>query len=402
MRRELPTYAHHASKAVVLARPEAEQLSLSLERSIEPLEQQWRALERQCHSTLYQSWIWCKAWLDTVAKSNPVDVRIVVIKSASGEAAGILPLQIRRQFGIRVLEWLGAPHITYGHGLFCFGQSLTPEWLKANWPRIVTLAGPADATFLAEMPAALRGQAHPLKPLFNFTCPNRSYRMALAPNYESLLKSKRSAETMRQYRKRDRAFAGQGRLEFGLPQTRAEVHATLATMFYQQEARLAEHGVHGVFGHAERQFIHRLAELQDSANPILVPFALKFQGEIQAVMLGGLFDNTYWALISSLAGNNLRKYSPGDLALRRTIEACCAQGLSSFDFATGDSEYKSHWADESVELHGILAAANLRGLAWAIAVWASLGVKRAAKQWPVSRRAFNAVRKAFLGKSFRP
>ncbi|MGH6819270.1 MAG: GNAT family N-acetyltransferase [Methylocella sp.] len=258
-----------------------------------------------------------------------------------------------------------------------------------------------DAVHLAGMPAALDGVPHPLQHLFNMQGPNRSYRMGLPAEYDLLLAGKRSAETRSRYRQRERALAALGDLRFGLPSGREETHATLALMFEQQEQRLGERGVHGVFGPVERDFLHRLADLQDETNPVLLPYTLKLKGEVLAVMLGGFHANTYWALISSLSAANLHKYSPGDLALRRTIEASCARGLASYDFAAGDTDYKLHWADEVIALQTLLAASNLRGLVWACVMGAATLAKRLLKQSPTVRNAAMLLRKALLGRQFR-
>jgi CelD/BcsL family acetyltransferase involved in cellulose biosynthesis len=388
--------------AGVVANLTYQEVTLDIFTNMEELEQVWSRFERRAHATFYQSWLWCRAWMETIGKARGVIPRIIVASDGRNDVAFILPLQIRSHSGLKVLEWLGTPHNTYGHGLF-EPAFLPPaqDWFRNNWARIVKLAGPVDAILLSEMPASLANHAHPMRGLFNLAGPNRSYRMALAPEYDSLLENKRSAETRRLYRKRERAIAAQGELTFGLPQDKAGLHATLAIMFAQQESRLAEHGVHGVFGRTERDFIYRLADLQDASNPVLLPYTLKFRGEIQAVMLGGVYGNTYWALISSLSATDLRKYSPGDLALRRTIEASCTAGLTSFDFATGDTGYKLHWADEAVELYALLAAVNLRGLIWAASMGAGMTLKRLIKQWPTSRHLFGGLRKAVLGTPFR-
>ncbi|MGH6908146.1 MAG: GNAT family N-acetyltransferase, partial [Aestuariivirga sp.] len=250
-----------------------ETLTLAVHTALAPVEALWTAFEAHAHTTLYQTFLWCRAWSETVGKAQGIEIRIVTAANKSGETAFILPLQIGRRSGIRVLEWLGSPHATYGHGLFAPAfLGLSRNWFARNWAEIVRLAGPVDAIHLTGMPEALGGVPHPLQPLFNLRGPNRSYRMALPADYDLLLAAKRSAETRRRYRKRERALAALGDLQFGLPKGREETHATLALMFEQQEKRLGERGVHGVFGPVEREFLHRLADLQDEAKPVLLPY----------------------------------------------------------------------------------------------------------------------------------
>jgi CelD/BcsL family acetyltransferase involved in cellulose biosynthesis len=380
----------------------AEHLTLSVHTALAPIETLWTAFQEQAHTTFYQTFLWCRAWCETVGKAKNIEIRIVVASDENGGTVFILPLQVRRHYGVQVLEWLGGPHTTYGHGLFApHFLPRSQDWLTGNWAHIVRLAGPVDAIFLADMPIALSGEPHPLQQLFNLTGPNRSHRMALSSDYGQLLAAKRSAETRRVYRKKERAFAALGDLTFGLPKTRQETHATLEIMFDQQRERLREHGIRGIFTKIERDFIHHLVDIQDESNPILLPYMLKFRGEVLSVQLGGLHANTFWAMIISLAATDLRRFSPGDLALRRTIEASCNHGLACFDFATGDTEYKLHWTDGVISLHVLLAATNLRGLPWACATGVGLVAKRLIKQSAAMRNAAMALRRALFGRRFR-
>lgn len=380
----------------------ARQLTITVFSSLALLEPLWTAFEQHAHSTFYQSFLWCRAWGETVGKANGIKIRIVTATDRHGKTIFILPLQIRRHFGIRVLEWLGTPHTTYGHGLFA------PEfldeaggWLSRYWPEIVKLTGPADAVFLTNMPEILDEKPHPLRQLFNLRGSNRCYRMALNANYDSLLSRKRSKETRRYYRKKERALITLGQLSFDPPATKMETHETLRIMFEQQEKRLGEHGIHGVFGAIERDFIYRLADLQDQANPVFLPYALKFNDKILAVMLGGVHANAFWAMISSLAETQLRKYSPGDLALRRSIEASCKRGLAHFDFAAGDTPYKMHWADTVTPLHMLLSALNARALPWVWLTCAAIIARRLIKQSPGLRNTAMKLRKILLGTRLR-
>jgi CelD/BcsL family acetyltransferase involved in cellulose biosynthesis len=67
-------------------------------------------------------------------------------------------------------------------------------------------------------------------------------------------------------------------------------------MFEHQAQRLAEFGVHGVFGVTEKEFVHLLADEQNEGHSFLLPYALKCDGRTLAVTLGGRHREIYWAL----------------------------------------------------------------------------------------------------------
>jgi CelD/BcsL family acetyltransferase involved in cellulose biosynthesis len=139
--------------------------------------------------------------------------------------------------------------------------------------------------------------------------------------------------------------------------------------------------------------------MSNESGPLLLPFHLTLEGRVLATMLGGRYDSTFWALVSSLASGEECKHSPGDLALRRMIEECCALDLEWIDFAPGETDYKPRWADVTVELHEIIQAVTWRGLGWALAALASARAKALVKQSPLLWRAARSLRAA-LGRRY--
>jgi CelD/BcsL family acetyltransferase involved in cellulose biosynthesis len=342
---------------------------------------EWRAFQGRAAGTFYQTYEWCAAWLATVGEECGASPVIVTGRDCLNRLLFILPFSLRRRGGARVLEWIGARQIGYGYGMF--DREFLPgaaEWFETRGWDILRRAAEADAVCLNCMPQRLHGHPHPLTGWFSFQGRNRSYLMALDADYEALYARKRSAETRRGNRKRDAKLRALGEVSFGLPKGIADAKEKLGQMFEQQERRLSEAGIGAVFGAAERAFVDRLA---DCDEPRLLAYHLSAGGRMEAMMLGGYYDGTYWAMISSLGDGPARRFSPGDLALRLTIEACCKAGLKTFDFSTGDTAYKSHWADDIVPHHETVRAVTARGYPFAAVAAAVELAKRSIKTTPV-------------------
>jgi CelD/BcsL family acetyltransferase involved in cellulose biosynthesis len=359
-------------------------IRLAVHSNIAELEEEWLAFQAHASGTLYQTYQWCRAWQDTAGPARNVEPRIVTGREANGRLLFILPLALRRAYGLNILEWHSGRQCNYGYGLYDSAFLRHAEsWFASQGWRIFSLAGPLDAIDLADMPVVWNGFPHPLRAWFSLIGPNVSYFMRLPRDFEALYQAKRSPETRRGNRKRDAKLGKEGKVEFVLPCTRAETHARLDEMFAHQAARLAESGIRDVFPASARAFIHRLVDLPDRMQPILLPYHLTIDGRMEAMMLGGHHGNGYWALISSLAASSARRHSPGDAALRKTIEACCLRGLSFFDFSSGNTAYKLHWADEAVVMHHAVRGVTLKGYLWALARVANIAAKRSIKQSPM-------------------
>ncbi|CAN5515629.1 GNAT family N-acetyltransferase [soil metagenome] len=368
---------------------------------LDEIEGAWLEFQGRAHGTFYQTYQWCKAWQETAGAANGVRPRIVTGRDLDGRLLFLLPFGLHRSYGCVTLDWLGGDQNSYGLGLYDKGfMRHANTWFANQGWLIFDLIGRFDAINLNNMPGTWNGFAHPLSRWFSIAGANQSFVTRLEPDFDKLYASKRSAESRRGNRKRDAKLMKNADVRFGLPANRAEAHSRLDEMFGQQQGRLAEQGIHGIFGATERAFIHHLVDLPDRMQPVLLPYHLTIDGEMEAMMLGGCYGGGYWALISSIGTSaTALRHSPGDAALRRTIAACCGRGLEFFDFSSGRSAYKLHWADEAVSLHHTVRARTPRGYAWALVRMTSLALKRAIKASPLLWQVTTALRRHLAGSS---
>lgn len=378
--------------------PAGWRVAIEICRDVRAFEAEWLSFQEHAAGTFFQTFQWCSSWIETAGAAAGASPLIVIGRDPSGDLLFLLPFCVRRRQGCRILEWMGGQQMTYGYGLYDrrFLRQAGRWFATQGWSVLTRLPG-IDAIDLAEMPLTWQDHDHPLKSWFSFAGPNFSYVLNLAGDYETVYARKRSGETRRGNRKRDAKLMKAARIETGLAQDRAHMHKLVEDMFEQQRVRLAESGIHGVFNEHEIAFAHRLIDLPDRMQPVLLPYYMTADGELEAVALGGHYGGGYWALISSLGSPKLRRYSPGDALLRRTIEACCARGLKFFDFSSGSFDYKLVWADQSIALHYAVRGLTGRGYAWALMRSLVLGAKRMIKRTPFLWHSVGFVRRRFLG-----
>ncbi|HTN97263.1 MAG TPA: GNAT family N-acetyltransferase [Nordella sp.] len=375
-------------------------IEINIHRDAPALEAEWLRFQDHAAGTFFQTYQWCSAWLDTAGAAQNATALIVTGHDPSGELLFLLPFCVRRRQGCRVLEWMGGQQMTYGYGLFDHRfLHRAPVWFATEGWAILSRLNEVDAIDLAEMPAAWQGHEHPLQSWFSLAGPNSSYVLKLDGDYETVYARKRSGETRRGNRKRDAKLSKAAKIDIGVPRDRDHAHQLIERMFEQQRCRLAESGIHGVFNAHERQFMHRLIDLPDRMQPVLLPCYMMADGELEAVALGGLHGGGFWALISSLGSPRLRRYSPGDALLRRTIEICCGRGLKFFDFSSGSFDYKLAWADEEIRLHYAVRGLTWRGYVWALIRALRLAAKRFVKRTPILWSAVLKIRRRLFSKA---
>ena len=358
-------------------------MTVTCHTSLEELEAVWTNFQQHAHTTAYNSYQWAAAWQATVGVQLLAKPRIMVGRGLIGEVLFILPLQIRRRWRLDVLEWHGAPDISYGFGVIskCFA-GLAQRWFAQHLGLVLEAAGKFDAVSLLEMPEKLLGCVHPLRDHFNVTAANETFMLQLHRDYDTLYARKRNAETRRANRRKDARLQEMGDLTFRQITEPSELKSVIDVMLKHKVSRLAANGIHGVFEAAEHRMIHMLATAQQSnGSPIFTAHALTLDSKLLAVMFGGAMSGFYWFYISSLApAGPESKHSPGDYALRRTIEACCNEGLVAFDFGPGSAAYKASWTDKNTKLFGLVQARSIRALPFCMAIALKLGAKKLVKK----------------------
>jgi CelD/BcsL family acetyltransferase involved in cellulose biosynthesis len=170
-------------------------------------------------------------------------------------------------------------------------------------------------------------------------------------------------------------------------------------MFADQEQRLAEAGIRNVFTANEKAFFTDLALCPSQHGNFLEPFVVKLDQTTLATISGLHFNNTFWALISSLATHEARKHSPGDYALRQVFKVMCERGVQHYDFSVGHADYKEQWSDRRLQLFFLLRANTPQGFALALLMLIKEKVKRLVKTQPAAFELISLMRRLVRGKA---
>jgi CelD/BcsL family acetyltransferase involved in cellulose biosynthesis len=375
-------------------------LNIRVSTDTEGILREWGALEASGLFTYFQSRAWCLSWLEDVGTTARASAVFVLGTWADGTPVFLLPLQVRSKRGFRLLEFLTVPHASYGFGLYDkhFLETEASDWFAAHFSALLQILPAHDAVYFRDMPERMLGYHNPLHGLARFKGANPAFMMGLTPDFQGLLASKRSTETLRSMRKRDKRLADSGSLHFGAPETGDERVHVIGKMFADQEKRLAQTGVRDVYGDVDRRFLIGLSDPNLHGKSALIPYRLTLDGTPICVLLGGRACGVFWAMITSLADGEWRKHSPGDYTLRHVIAQQCTDGVQYFDFALGYSDYKLAWADTEIETSLIIQASSLKGLVLALTLGLKHTMKRLLKRQAVLRDVTFALRRITFGK----
>jgi CelD/BcsL family acetyltransferase involved in cellulose biosynthesis len=361
-------------------------LWIDVTNSLGGLKGDWEDLQNSGLCTFFQSYGWCKSWLETLGRHPKISPVIVVGRNLSGSAAFIFPFQIRQVGPFHVLEWLAQQNSSYGSGLYSrkFGD---PVWFSLHFSKLLNMLPRFDVVNLQNCPVDIKGQANPLLSIVRFKAPNTSYSLDLSGDFAALHASKRSAKSIGKIRRRDERLKVSGALEISHDHSSAELLELLRELYTFKDRQLAELGIGKLFGLDQTEFYDLLGQTGH-----IKLFRLSINGETVCLVLGAIQGDTFHLMVTALSPTAPLPLSPGDMLLRRVIEWCCKAGLLTFDFSPGDSDYKLLWADHHTPLFHHFAARTFSGIPLALFLLVSQTAKRMIKSKPIIWHTFCQLR----------
>ncbi|MBZ9674369.1 GNAT family N-acetyltransferase [Mesorhizobium sp. ES1-1] len=346
------------------------------------VEQEWRQLEGNGVTTVFQRYDWIDAYIRHVLpheKARPA----IVLGRLHGRPAFILPLAISRTGPVRIATWIGGKHSGYNFGLWSAEAIAAMAPLtRRDVETMLASALDADCAVLTRTPQLHDGVAHPLGRLPRSPSSTEGYAFELTGGFQAVLKRTDGAGRRRGVRTKERRLGEAGGVEYLTSLDPAHGHAALEFFFEQKALRLAEQGKPNSFDEpGVKDFFRDLVgRSQAMDEPLLEMTALSVGGKMRAVRGAGIHRGRLNGYFMTFARDELVSHSPGHVLLFRHIEACCERGMAVYDCGVGYEDYKMSWCDIVIELDDAYAAFTPLGSAMIATIRLSHAMKARARQ----------------------
>jgi CelD/BcsL family acetyltransferase involved in cellulose biosynthesis len=368
-------------------------VDLSLHDDLASVENDWRAFEERADCTVFQTFDWLSTWhrhIGVRERGKPV----IVIGRHQGAILFVMPFAFDP--ASRKIGWLGTSLCNYNGPLLArdFSQRVSPSQFLQIWGQVRRLLRSAmghDVIDLEKMPDTIGGQPNPFCRLGVTSHVNNAYLTALVGDWETYYAAKRSSNTRRSDRKKQRRLAECGEVRFLTAAGPDEVERTLDALIEEKTASYAKLGVDNMFNRpGYRDFFLDLATGTQSARLTHLS-RIDVGNETAAANFGLVFRGTYIYLLAGYNDGDLGRFGPGSLQLLEMFQYAFGRGLKVFDFTIGDEPYKRDWYDTEMRLYDHASAATLRGWMTVMPAQAMRTVKRYVRQnpaiWSVVRKA---------------
>ena len=344
-------------------------MGLRIEPAFEPdqfrlLGQEWNGLLAASPAdTIFLTWEWISTWWDVYGTDSRLYV--LAVRDDDGTLVGIAPLRIRKRsrlgglVRLRSVEFIGT------------GGDVTPEYLDliarpgfdlavadavadvlqqdASIDVIDLRSCPSASPCLARLRERLAQEGRGLLQLrHDSTCPS----MRLPATWEIYWAS-RSRNHRKKLREYDRRCERELAIRLRLTSTPQEIDADMQTLMALHHRRW-HHGSRAFQSDRYRKFHLRLARLLLDRGALRL-FSLEAGPKVVASLYCFSYHGRYYYYQAG-RDPDYSRYRVGLVLLHRAVGQAIAEGAHTFDFLSGDEDYKYTWADEQ--------AVNLRLSHW--------------------------------------
>lgn len=352
-------------------------MTFEIHHRMEPLEREWRDLERDNGNSLHQSFDWCAAWIKT-HDTQPAIVRVIDAKGT----LFILPLEIVRHNMVRTAQFIAGRFSNINTGLFSsrFRSGADEARMRTIGEQLVaSLKDKADIITLRNVPLQWRDEPHPFRYLPSVVNQNHAFQLPLLESFTATIAQLNAKRRRKKYRSQVKRLEASGGFDHIVARTPGERIALLDLFFQQKATRFKALGLPNVFRAPETQaFFHLLLETDGGGRDTpLQLHAIRLKGEFegQIAAIAGLSRKGDHIIcqFGSIDESVVAEASPGELLFWLMIEEACAEGAALFDFGIGDQGYKRSWCPVETVQHDILLPISAVGR---LAVVAQRGVTR--------------------------
>lgn len=378
-------------------------LNVELHNDVASLRDLWCDFQHFAAGGPHDTWEWNNAWVETAGKAeHPV---IAVGKAGSGEVVFILPFTIRQRMGCSVLEWLGSDQGNYASGLFH-----PTAWRNKTLPRdgsllkaILAKMPPVDAIHLEKLPEKIGSLTSPLAGLSCVAEASAGHSFAIGKNWEDHFNDRFSSSARSKLRRDERRIADNGKVSYKQVSDPREKLLFTDQVITQKSDFFAERGIRDFFQNdGVREFMHRLAEIPED-NPHLSArlYTCHLDGELLAAKLGVVHNNTYYGMISSTTKGAIRRYGPGSVLFKYSVQFMGKEGIERLDCGAGEDDTKRRWCTERHSRLHLLSPVSLKGYGYIAILWLQLKAKLFVKNNPELWNRYKRIR-AWLACYLRP
>ena len=353
-------------EAKIAAQPcVARHFTARLHFGIEALETLWCDWQEAGRCTAFQRFEWISSLVKNLVRRDKSQPLIVVIsETASNEPVMLVPLVLRRRYGVRVIEWLGLGVCDYAAPVLAPGVEFRVSEANMLWSAVRSALPPADLIRIKGIPEHIRGAANPFACLVGVReADQKAFSTEIEGDPETLLKRVCGSSFLRNLQKEKRRLAKIGEVKFVAAKTNEEVEEIFSVLLEQRRRRFEEMGRFNFIAQPAVSAFYKDAAISGlNAGGGAKIFGLSVNGEWIATAYCLVHQKSVTTVMSGMAGQSWQAFSPGVQIMAQTMIWAREHGHDCFDLSVGDLSYKKEMGMRTQELLDFCEPLTLRGV----------------------------------------
>ena len=362
----------------------------------------WRLLQSQdAFSTPYQNFDFLAAWQRAVGARRGVLPFIVAAFDACGQPRCLLPFGLQKVGPLRVVSFLGGKHSNFNLPVWDRAAAAAASADDLEIIKQCVAASPhrPDVLTLDRQPQTWHGIDNPFLQWPRRPSNSASARLPIDGTGAEVVERAMSGATRSRLRGKQRKLQNLPGYRYVQASQPADVDRMLGRFFELKIAHMSAQGLPNVFADTEVQSFLRTschAGLSEG-RPAVELHALECDAELLA-LFGVLSDRQCLSvMVNTYTPSEHGRHSPGLILVMNLIEECARRGIASFDLGVGESQYKSWFCKEPIELFDTLLPLTPLGRLSTVFFDTASALKHQIRSTPALFNAYRSVRRVLSG-----
>ena len=322
-------------------------------KNLEPeLEVLWKTFEKESNHFFFQNFLFVKKII-ALQKRN----YYFFVVYNNEKIIAILPLEIKKIFGIKILQWIGTKYADYCGPLLSKQHKINSVSFQGLWKKMLEKID-YDVIILDKQTKYIDNLENPFVNFLNNSEVSKIFLIDLPNKEDEYFKNILNKKFYNEFKRTSNKINEKYDLKF----ENVEIHKDTfkpSDLIIKKKLILDKKFSRETI---DKNFINFFDDLIFDYPEQIKLSVLKINKEIVSANLGFVKNDRFYYYMPTLFKNNYNKYSPGKILISELIKWSIQNKLKIFDFGLGEENYKKYWSNSTESLFRYLYGETIKGL----------------------------------------
>lgn len=318
------------------------------------LEKLWSTFEKNKSCFFYQKIDYIKN-LTNISKNSQLMIVVIYEKKLP---IILCPLEIKKLYGMRILQWIGTIESDYCAPILSNLSNLEEITFKKIWKRILKEIKDYDLIFLKKQPEYIEKIQNPFAIHLKNVFQSKVYQIYLNGDMEYYLRSITNKKFLSEFKRTEKKLFSDFEVKFE-HFTKSQNSLKPSDLIKQKKLILEEKKIKHFL---DENFMNLHDKIYKKLEENYLISVLKINGIKVAANLGFINNDRLYYFMPIIYSSKFNSYSPGKVLIYELIKLAHKKKLKFFDFGYGEENYKRYWSNSSESLFYYIQPNSLKGI----------------------------------------